>query len=372
MHRAADFKGVGHEMSHTRSMRDWIRAHGSAVFVGVLIVLSVVLVVGGVRFQDQSGLWGMPLGALMLQLSGATLTAAIATIFFSFEDVRRYMAATVARLITRGELADLLSAEARERLDKRLVLQSLEPDVLFLEPSLHSVLTKRREECLASLHIHNLVYEVNLTDYPEDKRFLVRHVNQSYRVKAHHLDLRPRKFRLRVYQEVTMPPGHALEPGSFLKEFSVTVGDDKLNSEDVRITAETSGTNPVMVLEIERDYEFTSELDVFIACSTLMNAEERSEIYYARYPTVGARVCLRFSEDFTYDGAWFKAWHSPTSIRTGRKRQEILANGIAAVTHDWLLPGEGAILSWQPRDPVRAQEGLRAGIPGKVTNKTLS
>lgn len=328
--------------------KEFFESHSSVFFLVLLSLGSVALLVTGLLIPSDAGTAAAFFGTLSIQLSGSLLAAAIATLFLGLADVREYMAHTLARLITRGDIVHALSVDAKSRLERALALDNVGETTIYLEPSLYAALSELRNRSLSDFHLFNHGIDVTLRPHPEHPQLLVRESVRSFQVRSFHRREDKRRFPFKAYVEITLPSNVEVDQDDFVHHFEARAGEEFFDQSEIRVQKDQSGTLAVLSFEFKKELAVDNQLDIRISYSTLSSIEDHTELFICRYPTHGFRGSLRFLPGYRYDCAWFKSWDTGVGFIAGRSRQQVLGNGITAETHGWVLPGEGVFYSWQP------------------------
>ena len=329
----------------------WHKQHASAIFLALLLLLSVVLLLGGFSLQAKTSPMSKTAGNLLVQLSGAALATSIATAFLGFSDVRDSLAATLARLFSEGSVVKLLSSDVRDVIHKEIIMSRLAGTAREIEPSLLEHLTGITNACLGAPHIQNYNIRDILVQHPARPDLLAREVAVSFRISARHLTdpMTPLPY-LFLYQ-IPIPDGDEIDERDFLLEFEATLGNERFTREDVGVRKKNKGGVDFLRFIFETSVPIGHELDAYINYKAAAVKHDTFAVYRARYPTRGFNVTLNDSGGQDYDGVWSKATKPLEKGFPGRKELRILPNGISAVTNDWVLPGEGIAFSWM-REPA--------------------
>jgi hypothetical protein len=330
-------------------LRRWLDNHASPVFVFGLCVVSVILLMIGWSLSGTKHPVWSTLGIVLMQLSGSALAAAIATLFFSLQDVQSQIASTAAMLIANGEMLDNLSESARDRLDEQLAIRKAHNLANKVDPTLFGVLNRVRESAIVSYHLYNFYQEITISADDSHPGLEVRRYVRRYRVKGSHLAANEPIFPFRARFEVVLPDGVMLSNHEILREFEVHVGEQVLDRSHAEIKREKSGTTPVATITCTADFDCRRDIDLNLVATTVGVAPANTEVFIARYPTCGFQFTIRHGDDFIYDCAWFKNWGPQPSYQDGREKHQMVPNGISAFTNDWVLPGEGIAISWHQR-----------------------
>ena len=319
----------------------WVE-HASVFFGMSILALSLIALIASILL---GGLGFLP--TFLSHMAAVGIAAFVATVFFSFSDVRDQIAGAMSRMFMDGDVVRHLSPTYRREFRRRTILQDLDAKVAFLPESILERLEAISSYCLEAPHIYNHVSTVSLTDLPDRPSVLLRDCRTSYVISCRHLKGGHTLYPLRFRQEITDPSNQM--GTDILRNLEVRIGDLRLGVPDATITQRQSGGTTVTLVTLERDVELGPETHVTETIETFSSQSDPTEITYAQYPTKAFRSTLLYKDGMTYDVAWFKAWTRFLGDFPGREQVELMPRGITAYTQEWLLPGHGAILYWFPK-----------------------
>jgi hypothetical protein len=317
------------------------RAHGSITFTFAVLVASLIslLLSAAVRVSH-------PFTALLLDhLAAMGIAAFVAAVFLSFRDVKEILSKSISALIIDGGFAAHLGTEEQTKLQRLLLLRSLQNQVRELPESLTAHLDSVTAHCIRTPYLENFNVTVVLTDAEDLPGVLHQHFRSTYTVNCRHLKGGRGIFQVLFRHEYNDTSGR-LAPGGALKLFHLEVGPRVFDAKDVTVTERQSGGTKVTLVSFSADVEVNGEASVRLCTEALFDMADPTQIVYASYPTKGFRASLQFKEGMTYDAAWFKSSTDVARDFPGREQLETLPNGIAAYTDGWLLPGNGVALFW--------------------------
>lgn len=337
------------------------KGQSARVFVGFVLLASVSLFF----FAEKLGSEEHPtIYGVLSHLAAMLLAAFVAAVFFSFREIRELLAASLSTLLLDGEISKQFSPGHRADLRRKLLFENLSDRVGFLEPQVLDRLEAVEEQSLVLPHHHGFASTVTLTDIPDYPDLLYHHVLTSYRVSCRHLKNSKGLYRLLVGAEISNPTA-ALDT-DVLRKFHIRAGSESFAASDATVTKTRSAGLDIIHVSFDREIEVEKELDVLIEVESVSSRSDPAEIRFIRYPTYGFRYTLVYRDDLSYDVAWFRA-RVPAHLSAqvaAREEVELTPKGITAYTHQWLFPGDGAVLFWfpqpRPTSPKR-RPGRRQG-----------
>lgn len=165
----------------------WLKQHSSAFFVFSLFLIAIIFLFSGYYIQFKAHPICKMIGNILMQLSGASLAAAIATIFLNFSDIKNYIASMVTSIISDGDFVKLLSYESKNMFHNKLIKEKLDYKVISLEPSLFNHLQNILEECLSVLHAYNYTVQEVISKHDKIENMIFKEVSISFRLNSRHL-----------------------------------------------------------------------------------------------------------------------------------------------------------------------------------------
>lgn len=336
---------------------------GSARFVSLLLLLAVTLSTLGYFSQEARSPAVSVLGAVLLHLSGAVIAAAITTVFISFTDIRKYIVDTVIDLIADGRVVELMSDSDNEQVYERILLQRNRGSVARVESSLFNHFKCLHDWCLGSPHLHNYHVREVISRYPRRDDLLVRETHITFRAMVQHLPLAKKVLHYKYYAQIDATRSPDLDEDSYVMKFEAIVGNTVHGREKMRVERLKSDGSSCLRATFEVSAPVADEMDVYLCIHVACPAYQRNSLCYARFPTRGFEVSLTFSEAFDYQVAWLRNENPAFEGFPGADRVQRLPQGISAVMNGWVLPGEGVILSWVPKQPESVAKILDALAP---------
>ena len=100
----------------------FLNEHGSVIFLATILILGSILIAVGIWLNQQTTIFLIYSGLVLLQLSGALIAVALTAFFFNLPDLRNYLAKTIATLFSKGDVVSLLSNNTKDILRKRLAI----------------------------------------------------------------------------------------------------------------------------------------------------------------------------------------------------------------------------------------------------------
>jgi hypothetical protein len=325
--------------------KKWFKNHESANFFWIIILISVILLAIGLLLSKLDNPIMSFISNFVIQLSGAALATAILTVFLSFGDVKKSLTSTLSNLWIEGKVVDSLSNSVKSKIDKRIILSN-SSDIKEINESLFIDLTKLRDKCLNSFHIINYNYEIVLSDWEKNSEFIIHRVKCTYRVISSHIAIKEKKYPLKFYYEITIPNDLELIEKDFIRNFNIKIDKQEFDKNDVTISKAKIGTMQSISISISKEIEIKDYADVLLDVETLSCKKINDEMLIARYPTLGYKVTMRYTDKYDYDCCWFRANCHTDIYKLNEAQQSIYNDGITAITNDWVLPGDGATLCW--------------------------
>jgi hypothetical protein len=331
------------------SARHWLKAHQSSNFIFIVLFIGIVLLAFGVALPS-TPLWVSYISILLLQLSGVAITTAVLTIFFDIDDVKNYMSKAISNLWADGEIIKTLSEEAQTKIDKRIILSSCKDTIVSIEESLYTDLTLLRRYALSDFMMKNYDIDIVLSRFHPNEHFLEHFTRTSYRIQKFHLKDTYKTFPLRFQYQLNIPKNTTLTDMEIVKDFELRIGSESYGRESIEITRMKSGSMNIVFLKFQKDIEIDQYLDVFMELRTLSLKNNNNEIVIMRRPTQGLKVSMRYTDDFDYEGCFFKAITSEKDLQTINDQERTYSDGISLTTNDWVLPGYGVVLAWYKKE----------------------
>lgn len=334
-------------------VRRWSQEHASALFLGGIVAATLTLFLAGLWLTEANAtgaagasVFLRAVGVVLINLSGVGVAGAVATLFFSFEDVQKYLAAALARLLSEGNVVELLAPLAKARLKERLAHDLVSQSVRTINSSLYRHVEILSSGTLGAAYASNVSYAQTITSchLPNLRR---THLVHTYRIHTGHMI--GSEFPVRLFHAITIPEDQAGSLGEWLDSADVTVGDQHFSKADVecKVIPEPAGMQKYTA-SFSRTVKLTDpETDIRMEIRAL-SQEGDSVCFLARYPSSGLSATLVRDDGYIFDAQWFLYCPPDQSLPT-RGYVTRSPNGISVWTHDWVLPGEGVALTIVPR-----------------------
>jgi hypothetical protein len=129
-------------------------------------------------------------------------------------------------------------------------------------------------------------------------------------------------------------------------ELSVDLDTTKLTIQDATYTEEIHMENKTIAASLDRHIRVKSYQDVSIKFNTLVLESEKIEIMAARYPTRGSNLILEHDPVFRGSYQWVKTNVQLNQTAPVRHFENKTDTGFQTYTNNWLLAGEGIVLTW--------------------------
>jgi hypothetical protein len=333
---------------HSKSL-SWYGQHKSAVLIFALFIIGFVLVILGILVEAGHAQYEQFLGKLLVELSIASFVGGIATLFLSLPDVRHQLTSVLATLFSEGEIAGLLSVTARQLLNKKLLRYRLGSEVSKIDEDLFGGLTDLTDECLRSVHLQDYHLVTSFKPHPTDPALLYQRNVINFRINIAHLlseTPRPVKFPFKVGYEIDLPLGTTISDKDFLPEFKLRVGE-VVYTEAKIITIEDGEVRAIR-FEFDAEFELNCEnTAVELKYRAAQLKSDNISSWRARYPTRGLQTSISYSNDFEYGCKWFTSIGAEGTFA-------LLDTGITATRDDWILPNEGVVIFWTPKQDAPA------------------
>src|SRR5437879_2462586 len=107
------------------------KGQSARVFIGLVFLVSLLLFFLAERFDQANH---PAVSGTLSHLAAMLLAAFVASVFFSFREIRELIAASLSSLLVDGEISKHFSVEHRASLRRKLLLEDLEDRVALLEP----------------------------------------------------------------------------------------------------------------------------------------------------------------------------------------------------------------------------------------------
>lgn len=146
----------------------WLCEHGSVITVVILILLGVIFFFLGYSLSSTTEPLLKLASIVIVQFGGTLIVAAIATVIFSFRDIRESIGKVASQLLANAEVIPLLSKEAKDRLEERIVLDRLGSTVSRLQPDIYEAFAIIRDQCLNTFHLQNFTEDITISPHPSN------------------------------------------------------------------------------------------------------------------------------------------------------------------------------------------------------------
>ena len=325
----------------------FVKDHSSVLFLFVVLLCGVILFPVGVMLHDGQNPSSQIWSSVITQFAGALTAIALTAFFFSLPDLRKYLANTVVRLISDGDIVSLLSRNSQASFRSRLHLEMVGENAEEAEPTLHAHVEKIISTALGSPYVTNYRCIISVSPLTGDDTRFLEHVSIQYRLHVHHLKsgvLVP----IRFYQEQSFPKDSKPAHRSWVKAFSFEVGKLTAGINDIVFAEQVENESVLMTASCSLDLNVHEDVDVSISSTLIIPDHDPVQMVCARYPSQGFFVSLTRGAEFTYDCGWFTVC-DPSEDLPAKGRIDTLPNGIQAGTNDWLLPGEGVAVYYYPK-----------------------
>jgi hypothetical protein len=117
-----------------------------------------------------------------------------------------------------------------------------------------------------------------------------------------------------------------------------------------------------VLFEFDKEIRVPGQIDARVTIEVLYEQSEDSDYEMIRYPTHGFSCELHYRNDFDYDYTWFSGNRAVSGDFTGKEQVSRFQSGIRVSTHDWMLPGEGVVLIWKPKQKPQAAPSRAANV----------
>lgn len=341
----------------------WFSQHKSAIYLGGLLILSIVLfIVGhtltrhsqvpsGAQLSQGAGtasaVTASSLGILLTNIAGAALAGAIATAFLSFSDVRNQIGLSITKMLSEGNLVKVLSPTARDTLRKEAYLADYAETTAFLEEELYRLLKKVSENSLSSPFVYNYnVTETTVRD-PEDPagKRTVSESTISYVLSAAHLR-DTFEVPVRMVFETLVPDGVDINESNILIAFEAELDREIYGLDDVKITTRREAALALVRVEFEKKIKVINQVGVKVQYKSLGVLPDNVFILAARFPSKGFNLTFTYEEGYDFDATWFKTGDPTIEKRSDDIHVKGIDRGVRAIADGWVLPGEGVVVSW--------------------------
>jgi hypothetical protein len=349
-------------------MRKWFREHASALFVSLLSGGTIGLFLIGLYLtEDNAGISTRgaatlrAIGVILINLSGVGVAAAVATVFFNFPDVQRYLATSLAKMLAEGDLVGVLNTEAKSRLRERLVHDLIKDRANQIQPSLYRHIESVVVDALANPYVSNTAY--TLTILPHDSPgFRREHFAGTFRIHTDHLR-RGSTFPARFYRSIDVPEHLIQEFEGWIESAKIVVGVNHFTHQHFQRTSEPLANGMVrLIASFEKTVELSAaETDVVLETVTTNSSQDQAAFFVARYASLGFAATLIFDENHHYEAAWYLSC-PPELNRPLMGNETALPSGKTVRTNDWLLPGEGVALTIRRKDQTERTERDSGGL----------
>ncbi len=345
--------------SEPPATESWLGTHSSVVYVAVLFIVSTVLLAIAFWVQpadSQREPARAVVANLLFTLSGLVFAAVVGTVFFSLPDVRAKLAGTFAELLAQGRIVRLLSPDVQEAITRELALIRTSPGAQDIVSSLQRQLCSSADQAHRTVHFHN--YQLQTTLEPDGKYpSLVRESTLiTFRAVAHHLDESLRSFRYRLVYLLSAPVAVHIQDSDLLAEFTAAFAEQRFARSDVK-NRRIGDTIPAQVLfEFDHEIQVPGEIDARVTIEVLYEKSEDCDYQVVRYPTHAYSCALHYRPEFEYDYTWFSSNRRVSGDFAGEESVQRFHSGIKVSTNDWMLPGEGIVLTWKRKPGLQGGE----------------
>lgn len=327
-------------------MKDWLREHASALFIAFEFAMALSLFLGGLYFAEtyasatsQREILLRALGIILINLSGVFVAAATATLFFGFDDVRRNLAASLARMFSEADVVELLGPHIKARLRLKLAADMVHDTASGVNASLYKHLEELRVGALSTPYASNTNFSYTITesDLPGFRR---GHLTMTYRLHTEHLR-GAAQYPVRFYREVVAPKD-VFRGNEWLERANIVVGNLSFGHEHVTFTAEEQRPGIIKhTATLEKMVDLSGpETDVVIDVTTLSSDSDPSACFVSRYATSGFSATVVRDSSHVYTAYWYR-YCTPERQSPAGGYMTSHPNGISIHTNDWVLPGEG-------------------------------
>ncbi|MEY2560915.1 MAG: hypothetical protein QOG51_1330 [Verrucomicrobiota bacterium] len=332
-------------MARKNRPESWFDRHKSAIFIFWLFIIGLALVTTGLVFEAQEAEYQRYLGKLFIELSIACIVGCIATIFLSLREVRSQLSSVLGTLFSEGEVVGLLTRDARQLLNKKLLQYRLGSDVVQIKDELFERLTKLTDASLKSIHLEDYSVITTIQTHPTNTAFDSEQNVITFRINiAHKVGESGRlEFPFKIGYEIDLPRGTTMTDEEFLVDFELKVGNLKFKEAPV-IRTEEGDVRSLRFL-FEKKLEIDSATSVQLKYKVARLKADNISIWRAIYPTRQFQMTIQGAPDLDYGCKWFGSF-SPDRID---ENYSVLGDVITARRDDWFLPNEGIAISWTPK-----------------------
>jgi len=338
-------------------MRSFLKEHLSVIFIGVLIALGLVGVVLGFIWTQvpppAPGVipWQQPIGGFLSLFCGSLLAIGLTAVFISLPDLQNHLSGTIAKVLSGDAALTILSADTKQKLYRSLISDRVARSVKCVEPTLTAHVSDRSDAIFSSVYVSNFHSDTTLTPVNGKPGLILYKTYMAYRLHAQHL-IQGKDVELVYEQIINYSDPYPIAKEEWLREFEIKAGTSVWKKEDMKITLIDLGKSAhTLRADFAKTIHVDSEVDVKIVAEFVTTTADPLDITRARYPSQGLHASLTFNEEYSYDCAWFKL-SPPPYVSHDNVNTQINPNGIKTFTNDWLLPGEGVLLSFSKRNPL--------------------
>jgi hypothetical protein len=323
-------------------MRKWLKEHGSAVYIGLLLILGLTgLVLGQWLGQiPNARSWG----EFAIHLSGAIIAVGFTAVLFAIGDFRDSMAKVVADLFDKGGIIGHLTDASKRRLRKRLTEALCNRPDNPIDDSLYSHLDELVCGCACSFVASNYSHTKTLIPVKDNPDLLTSSFNSSYRITAPVAGPSLCSFPARYFFSWTVANDIAPKTtAEWVRRFRFVAGEKEFDLKAATVEFKEENGETTCTLKFEQKVEFQGHLDIKISGEVLASRLDPVESRIARYPTLGFNVRLNFEQGLAYDCHFFSS-RPPNKLALKEWDVNKTESGITFHTNDWVLPGEGVML----------------------------
>lgn len=320
----------------------WIKSHASIVFLIACLLLGIVVVwISQNLAVERPGV----LSGVLSALGGSIFAFSLTAFFFSFGDIRNFLEARLAQIISRPDVIENFNSETRRKISKHAIQGSI-PLVSEIHPSLHNFIHERAIAYLGMPFAENYHYSAVIRR-SESEGLIENHYTLRYRLITSHLKEGHRSvnFRYEFSWKSSTGTNNAIQ--SWVPEFQLRVGDQEFNVEDLVVSNAQAGDHIEHHAVFDRNIIVNEDTHVSYRSKLHGSVNETIDICKVKYPTRGVRAELSYERGLIYEAMIFKS-DSPNDMLQSDEIT-LRENNIAICTDSWLLPGNGFALSF--RDP---------------------
>lgn len=324
-------------------VRQWCRSHASAIWVGLLVIVGILLISWGYQVPPEQKKFADWLNSL----GQAIFTTGLVAVFLSLPDTSNFLAKIAASLLSSGDLLRVLSREAKLELMESLLKDRASDRVTKLHSPLVLHLNSLIDSYLAGPYATGYRFSVHSAPSDNKHSMVLCHAVLRYRLHVRHIKDGGFNLPLKYAFQWEVSPSFSGDLESLIKKFRVKVADEEFDSSSLQISIEKLSDGTRVRAAFDKTFTLEDDTDILIETHTYSDSEDPAEMFFVRYPTKGFCAQLRNDSACRFDYAVFApVLTGVESMNRGNPTES--PGNIEISTSDWILPGCGLALTFVP------------------------